>query len=122
MIPLSSMQLLRAWARWGESQGLGYPAMSAFFGERALKSPVFLAGAAPDGVLEVEMAVCALDVEDRDLIIQRWQRHMTFEQIAERHGYSRMTAARKLKAAESEFHRQLDLIFAISLEIVNAKG
>jgi hypothetical protein len=115
VIPLSTIKLLRAWATWGESQSLAYPSMSPMFGERALKAPLFGVGHIPEGVWEMERAVCNLTYEDRDIIIQRWQRRRTYHQIAERLGCSRWTIGRRIKDAESEVHRQLEAAYACSL-------
>jgi hypothetical protein len=111
LIPLSTIKLLRAWAAWGESNSIDYPRMSPMFGERALKTPLFGLGHAPEGVLEMEQAVCQLTFEERDLIIQRWQRHRSFPQMARHIGCSRWVVARRLKEAESEVHRQLEDVY-----------
>jgi Sigma-70, region 4 len=112
MIPLSTVKLLRAWAQWGETQSISYPSMSPMFGERALKAPLFGVGHIPDGVWEMERAVCNLTYEDRDIIIQRWQRHRTYAQIALRLGCSRWTIGRRIKGAEAEVHRLLEDVYA----------
>jgi len=121
MIPLSTIKLLRQWSAWGEAQSINYPKMSPMFGERALKTPLFGTGHIPDGVWEMEKAVCALTQEERDIIIQRWQRHRTYRYIAERLGYSRWTIGRRIRAAEAEVHRQLEQIYCTAAPLsVNA--
>jgi DNA-directed RNA polymerase specialized sigma24 family protein len=82
--------------------------MSPMFGERALKTPLFGADHASPDVLEMEAAVCRLDFEQRDLIIARWQRHMSYRQIAKRIGQPFWSVGPKLRAAESEVHRLLE--------------
>ena len=113
MIPLSTIKLLRAWASWGQGQSLTYPSMSPMFGERALKTPLYGVGHTPDGVAEMEMAVCRLTYDDRYLIIQKWQRNCTFTQIGKLMGYSRHIASRRLKNAEAEVDRQLNQVYLL---------
>lgn len=107
MIPLSTVKLLRAWARWGEAHNIDYPSMSPMFGERALKTPLFGPGHASPDILEMEAVVCKLEACDRELIILRWQRHLDFHQMGKRLRISRWTARRRLQDAESEVHRLL---------------
>jgi hypothetical protein len=111
VIPLSTVKLLRAWARWGEGQNISYPSISPMFGERALKTPLYGAGHVPDGVAQMEHAVCMLDYPDRYLIIQRWCRHQSYRQLARSVGVSTWRVSRLLKQAESEVDRQLELIY-----------
>ena len=113
MIPISTLKVLRAWARWGESQNIDYPSMSPMFGERALKTPLFGITHIPDGIAEMEAAVCALGFDDRYIIIQRWCRHRSYRQLARQVGVSTWRLSRLLKNAEAEIHRQYELIFDI---------
>ena len=108
LIPLNTIKTLRAWARWGQSHNLDYPSRSAMFGERTQKSPLFSADDAPSDVCRMEQAVCRLDIYDRGLIIQRWQRHATFSQMSVMFHVSIGTVNRDLKAAEAELHRIFD--------------
>lgn len=78
------------------------------FGERALKTPLFGPGYAPPDVLEVESVICRLPFDDRDALIQRYQRKRTWEQMAERFGCDWRTAKRRTQAAEDEVHRKLN--------------
>lgn len=112
MIPLSTIKLLRQWAAWGQGQSIDYPSMSPMFGERALKTPLYGVGHIPDGIAEMEMAVCSLDFDERYLIIQRWQRHRSYRELAKMVGVSTWRVSRLLKDAESEVHRTLDMVYA----------
>jgi hypothetical protein len=111
---LNTLRLLKLWASWGQGQSLGYPSHCPMLANRALKTPLYGIGHIPEGVMEMERAVCNLTYEDRDIIIQRWQRHKTYAQISERLGCSRWTIGRRIKEAESEVHRQLDAVYACS--------
>jgi hypothetical protein len=110
-VNLSTLQKLKEWARWGVGPSLGYPSISPMFGERALKSPLFGIGHIPDGVLEVEIAVCRLHWDGRQVIIYRWQWHRTYRQMAALLHCSTWSVARRLRAAEGEIDRQLDEIY-----------
>lgn len=107
MAHLSTIKLLRAWARWGVANNIDYPSMSPMFGERALKSPLYGVGHAPADVLEVEGVICNLPFEDRVALIQRYQRKQTWEQIGERFGCDWRTAKKRTQMAEDEVHRNL---------------
>lgn len=114
MIPLSTVKLLRAWARWGESHSIDFPSMSPMFGERALKTPLFGVDHIPPDVLEMEYAVCRLHFDDRMIIIHRWQRRMSYRQIALRIGKSHSQIGSMLRLAEAEVHRQLEMGACVS--------
>jgi hypothetical protein len=120
MIPLSTVRLLRQWAAWGQGQSLDYPSMSPMFGERALKTPLYGATHMPDGIAEMEHAVCMLDFTDRYIIIQRWCRHRSYRQLAAQVGVSVWRISRLLKGAESELHRQFELIYDLRDALVQA--
>jgi len=107
MAHLSTIKLLRAWARWGIANNIDYPSMSPMFGERALKSPLYGIGHAPADVLEVEAIICGLEFPDRDALIQRYQRRKTWEQMAYRIGCEWRTAKKRTQCAEDEVHRRL---------------
>ena len=81
------------------------------FRERALKMPLYGTGHCPDGVAEMEHAVCCLSFDQRYLIIQYWCRKRTFSQLAKQVGVSYFRVRQLLKAAESEVHRQYELVF-----------
>jgi hypothetical protein len=108
-VNLSTIKLLREWARWGQGQSIDYPSMSPMFGERALKSPLYGVGHIPEGILEVEIVVCLLAWEDRQIIIQRWQRHRSYRQLAGLLNCSLYRITQRLKVAECEIDRLLNL-------------
>lgn len=107
MAHISTIKLLRAWARWGIANNIDYPTMSPMFGERALKTPLFGIGHAPEDVLLVERVICSLCYEDRDALIQRYQRRKSWEQMAYRIGCDWRTAKRRTQQAEDEVHRKI---------------
>jgi|GEM_PF-5936831 len=106
MISLSTVKLLREWAKWGEAHNLDYPKMSPMFGERALKAPLYGIGHIPPDVMKVERAVCCLSPDDRDVIIYRYQWHMSFPQMGIRIGRTRWVAQRRLQRAEQAVHNE----------------
>jgi hypothetical protein len=107
MLHLSTIQMLREWARWGESQNINYPSMSPMFGERALKTPLFGSGHIPRDVWQVEEAVCKIAWEYRQIIIYRYQRHLTFGHIASRLHCQTRTARARVRTAEHAVHHEL---------------
>lgn len=111
MIPLSTIKALRAWAAWGEGHSIGYPSMSPMFGERALKSALYGKTHMPDGIAEMEHAVCQLEYAQRYLIIQFWCRRKSWKELAQDIGVSRFRVRRLLKDAEAEVHRQYELVY-----------
>jgi hypothetical protein len=113
VIPIGTIKALRAWSRWGESLSIDYPSFSPMFGERALKTPLYGKTHCPDGIAEMEHAVCMLSYDQRYLIVQYWCRRRTFGQLAEQVGVSRFRIHRMLKAAEAEVHRQYELVFEL---------
>jgi DNA-directed RNA polymerase specialized sigma24 family protein len=108
VIPLSTIKLLREWARWGEGHSLDYSTMSPMFGERALKTPLFGVDHAPLDILRMELAVCRLEFDDRDIIIQRWQRKRSYREMGVSFGCSTWSINRRLRIAEAEVHRKLE--------------
>jgi predicted DNA-binding protein (UPF0251 family) len=104
---ISTISRLIQWAKWGETHTGHLPTRSAHDCERALNTPLFGAGHIPDDVMRVEMAVCNLSFEEREAIIQRYQRKQTDEQIGRWLGVSRWTAKRRLKQAERAVHLDL---------------
>lgn len=107
MIHLSTIQLLREWAKWGESQNIDYPTMSPMFGERALKTPLFGSGHIPTSVWDIERAVCKIAWEHRNALILRYQRRLTFGHIASRMGCQTRTARARVRTAEHAVHHEL---------------
>lgn len=107
MIHLSTIRLLVEWARWGAAHNIGYPTMSPMFGERCLKSPLFGIGHIPEDVAKVEYAVCRLEWIDREILILRYQRRLTFVEMGVRISRSRWTARDRLRTAENEVHHEL---------------
>ena len=82
------------------------------FGERALKSPLYGANDIPPDVMEVEQAVCRLDWEDRQVLVLRYQRHMSFPAIAQSMGLSRWSAKPRLKRAEDAVEYEINCAYA----------
>src|SRR5277367_4017194 len=121
MIPLSTVKLLRAWARWGEGQSIDYPSMSPMFGERALKTPLYGKTEMPADVGEMEHAVCMLSFDDRYLIVQWYCRRRDLTDLAKLIGVSRWRAMRLLKAAEAETHRQLEMVYELQSAVAYLK-
>lgn len=87
--------------------------MSPMFGERALKSPLYGIGHIPDGIAEMEQAVCRLNFPQRYLIVQRWQRHRSYRQLAKLVGVGVWRVSRLLKSAEEEVNIQLDVVYLL---------
>ena len=104
---LSTVQKLREWARWGESQNICYPSMSPMFGERTLKTALFGIGYIPPDVLQVEWAVCQLQWELRFVLILRYQRHLPFARIGRVIDLDWRTARTRTQKAEAEVHHKL---------------
>jgi hypothetical protein len=96
----STIKLLVEWARWGQANNVGYPSMSPMFGERCLKAPLYGTEEMPPDVWLVERAVCDIKFYHRFLLILRYQRHVSFEDIGERFDCSPRTARRHLEDAE----------------------
>jgi hypothetical protein len=92
------------------------------FGERALKTPLYGVGHIPDGIAEMEKAVCRLDFDERYIIIQRWQRHRSYRELAKMVGVSTWRVSRLLKDAESEVHRQLEIVYSGLSQTANVYG
>ena len=107
MAHLSTIKLLRQWARWGIAHNIDYPSMSPMFGERALKTPLYGQGHTPEDVWQVEQIVCALPFDLRDVIIQRYCRHATWEQMGARMGANWRTAKKRTLQAEDAVHIRL---------------
>jgi hypothetical protein len=107
MSVIGTIKLLVAWANWGEAHHIGYPVDSPGFGNRALRSPLIGLGNVPPDVWLIEEAICRVPYEDRDVIIQRYQRHRSFSKIGQRLGRSRWSAMKRLKRAEVAVHHEL---------------
>lgn len=91
------------------------------FGERALKTPLYGAGHCPEGIAEIEQAVCRLSFDDRYIIIQRWQRRRSYLELAKMIGVTRYRVFRLLKEAEAEVHRQLELVYDLQESVAPLK-
>jgi DNA-directed RNA polymerase specialized sigma24 family protein len=107
MAHLSTIKLLREWARWGEAHNISYPTLSPMFGERALKMPLFGIGHVPDDIMRIEQAVCAVEWLYRQAIILRYHRRMGYREMGRRINCDWRTARRRLKTAEDEVHHKL---------------
>lgn len=107
MIHLSTIGLLREWARWGDANNLNYPSMSPMFGERALKTPLYGAGHIPADVWAVERAVCAILWAHRNALILRYQRRLSFGEVGYRIGCHARTAKARVRMAEDAVHHEL---------------
>jgi hypothetical protein len=100
----STHALLRAWGKWGAMENIGYPRMSPMFGERALKTPLFAVGYIPADVMDIENATRVVEPDERQLVIHRYQWHMTLSEIGKRIGCTKWSARRKIEAAEYAVH------------------
>jgi hypothetical protein len=120
MAHISTVKLLIAWARWGETQSIGYPSKAAFFGERALKTPLYGVGHLPDDVFAIECAVCALEWVYRDALIGRYHRHLTWSELGQRLGLSSHRARRRLLEAEDRVEQLLHIPCATVRESLNS--
>lgn len=107
MAHLSTIKLLREWARWGEAHNVSYPSRASFFGERALKMPLFGIGHIPDDIMAAEQAVCRMDWFSRRVIILRYQRHLGFRALGVKLDCNWRTARKRLQQAEDEAHHEL---------------
>jgi hypothetical protein len=107
-VNLSTIKLLREWAKWGEAQNICYPSMSPMFGERALKTALFGIGYIPPDVMRVEWAVCRLEWELRFVLILRYQRHLPWGRIGRCIDRDWRTAKARTQAAENEVHHKLN--------------
>ena len=108
MAHISTIKLLIAWANWGQGQSIDYPSMSPMFGERALKTPLYGTDHIPPEVAIIEAAVCRLAWADRDILIMRYQRHLTFVKMGQRLGKSRWTAKSLLRRAEDAVQYEIN--------------
>ena len=107
MESLSTVSLLYKWARWGEGQSIDYPSISPMFGESALRTPLYGTGYCDPEVFHVEQIICKLEFDDRDCLIQRFQRRRTWEQMGTRFGVNWRTAKKRTGTAVGEVHRRL---------------
>jgi hypothetical protein len=104
---LGTIRLLVEWARWGIANNIDYPSMSPMFGERALKSPLYGIGHIPPDVARVEYCVCLLEWIDREILILRYQRRLSYAEMGERIHRVKSVAIDRLRVAENELHRRL---------------
>ena len=102
---LSTIRLLRQWAKWGECN-LDYPTHSSHMSLH-IKTPLLAGTHIPPEIAEVEHAVGLLSFDLRDALIQRYQRHATWTQIGDRLGLSWRGAKRRTIEAENEVHTAL---------------
>lgn len=84
------------------------------FGERALKTPLFGIGHAPDGVLEMERAVCQLTYDERSVLVQRYQRRLSHRKLAVFLGCSVWETGRRIREAEESVHIELERVYGLS--------
>ena len=110
MIPRSTIDLIRAWARWGAIQTLGYPNRTAFFGERTSKTPLHANDYIPPDIHRMEKAACHIDPLERRFIIHRYLWHMSLSEIAHIHSISKSTARRRVEEAEYAIHIEFERI------------
>jgi DNA-directed RNA polymerase specialized sigma24 family protein len=103
-IDIHTRSVLLAWARWGRLQNLGYPVGSSFFGERALKTPLFESTYAPPDVLEMDRAIGQLEPDERTILIHKYLWHMSLSQLGERWACTKWSARRRLENAEQAAH------------------
>ena len=104
---LSTIRLLRQWARFGSTDSLGYPRHAAHETLR-ITSSLYGSTHIPSEIAEVEAIICELPYVWRDALIQRYQRHATWAAIAARFGNSWRTAKKITIEAEDEVHAKLN--------------
>lgn len=95
------------WAAWGRGHNIDYPSMSPMFGERALKSPLYDHGEAPPEVTLCDRAVCALDPQNRRIIILKFQSKASYRAMAEAIGIHLKDVRERLDGAIGEVHYQI---------------
>jgi hypothetical protein len=103
-IDIHTRSVLLAWARWGQTQNLGYPSLSPMFGERALKTPLFASTYAPPDVLEMDKAIGSVEADERSILIHKYLWHMSLSELGERWRCTKWSARRKLESAEQAVH------------------
>ena len=106
---LSTIKLLRQWARFGSTDSLGYPRHAAHETLR-ITSSLYGSTHIPSEIAEVEAIICKLDYDLRDALIQRYQRKATWAEMADRMGRSWRTAKRMTQEAENIVHERLNAV------------
>jgi hypothetical protein len=99
---MSTRALLRAWGRWG-AINIGYPSACPTF-RLTGRSPLHPVGHIPPDVLDIENAIGRVEWQERQLVIHRYQWHMTLREIGTRIGCSLWAARRKVEDAEYAVH------------------
>jgi hypothetical protein len=104
MIPSTTRAILAAWAKWGQIPNLGYPKKTPMFGERTDKTPLFAPTWAPPDVLEMDKAICYIEVNERRILLHKYLWHMSLWEIGKQWNCSKWSARRKLENAEWAAH------------------
>lgn len=112
MIHLSTIKLLREWARWGEANNIDFPSMSPMFGERTLKTPLFSGTDIPTEVARIELAVCRVTVPERIVIVAHYQRRRTIAHLGRTHRLTWWKARHLLQSAERAVDHEYSKIVA----------
>ena len=76
------------------------------FGERALKTPLYGLEYIPPDIEITDKAVCAVDFYDRNVIILRYQRHLSFRELARKLEVKIWRVGKILNAAEAAIHHE----------------
>ena len=103
-LPPSTYKLLLEWGRWGAMENIGYPRSSAFFGELALKMPLFAAGYIPPDVMDIENATRRVEPHERQLVVDKYQWRYTLSEIGVRLECTKWIARRRVEDAEYAVH------------------
>lgn len=107
MSVLGTKLRLTKWASWGRGVSLSYPSQQPMF-SLSIKGGMTVSSDAPADVWEVEKAVCLLSIEDRNIIVHRYQWRLTYRGMAERWRTSTRQISKKLELAEGEVDRLLN--------------
>jgi hypothetical protein len=100
----STRSLLVAWGAWGGATNIGLPRLSPMFGERALKTPLYALDQGPPEMMEVDKAVCQVELPERRLIIEKYQWRTPWWIATRQKGWSRSKYYRLLESAEWAVH------------------
>jgi hypothetical protein len=102
VIPIGTVKLLWAWGRWG-SINIGYPVNCPMFvlTGRSPRTPV---GYIPADVLDIENAVRRVEVQERRLIVLKYQWRSSLSDIAKIIDATKWSTRRKIEAAEGAVH------------------
>lgn len=99
--------LLTAWGSWGRCGHIGLPKMSPMFGERALKTPLYGQEEGPPEMMEIDRAVCRVELSERRLLIERYQWRIPWRIAVRKYHCSRYKYHQFLETAEWAVHVQL---------------